>query len=563
MSSTNVLLYDPLRSFRTWNISQIWLGEQVSGGGYIVPNVNDLVIDWDVPGFYKVIYIDTTVNIPNTTPTYIPTLELIDFAHPNTGDGANGFTQRVDIYQPSILERAFLDTTVVPHTLSIDDRYYIYGTEAYTVKVFKGTDISAATGHVISQKYNGSGDLIGENIGLEYLMPNNPAVKRPLVIDVSESLLDGEIVTLVVYTQNGGPIGSHPFIVINSSAIRGTEANSISIVDIQLVSSMLDPVERDLLLVPANINITGGDFQARLIYSNGHTALIPVGTNKCMLHGVQNFNTSLAGIISQVVLTYYANANEPTINVSNPALRSISSVYRIRTVVNNLSHAFKIYVSPRFNTTTGLYENTYYLTNLDYTIFIKLTSDQITVQNQISGPVSYSDLSNAQTLRLSVLISDVIPFGFANYTHVQLVTIDYGSSSDNSTCWLIDYVGNNVNIYGSHLRFEYSPLGQFAIDITAGAVSLNNWLAKLWTPLHAIFDPTQALSAPTPTHFKLSYAEYVGPVKPISDWNVLHGNGLGHAWTNHDTVNVIWLHTTNVVDTYNTLGISPVMINAT
>ena len=46
---------DPTRRFSTFHISEIYTGP--NGTGIWVPNVNDMVIDWD-NGIYKVVSVD-------------------------------------------------------------------------------------------------------------------------------------------------------------------------------------------------------------------------------------------------------------------------------------------------------------------------------------------------------------------------------------------------------------------------------------------------------------------------------------------------------------------------
>jgi hypothetical protein len=555
------LIFDVNRGFRVWLIDQIYLGPTSPTSGRIVPNVDDAVFDWN-RGVFRVVAVDNVFTVGNGEPTYTPTLKLVDLSILAKKQMGLIGSQNLISYQPNVLELAFLNTLVTPFTISLDDRYRVFDTEAAYIKLFKGTDVSANKGTVISKVFNGSGNYISENVELELIDPNNPAIKRPPVFNTIASLYDGEVVTAVIYTQAGGPIGQHSFLIKNSSAIRGLGNNTVFITDIILVSEMLDNIELDLINVPANLPITGGDFQARLLYSDGSNSLISVGTTKCKLHGITNFNTSLAGVSSTVVLNYYPDVNEPIINTSNPYLRSLTHSYRIRTSENVLDKSFKIYVVPVFNTVTNKYTNTYYLTNLNYDILIKLNNSQISVRNLDNTPIDYTTNTESQTLLLSVVMSTVFPIGYTGYTFVQSVIVRYGSET--TFGWILDYKGNNENVYGAEAYFEYSITGQQVIQIKSGAVTIEEWLSILWTPLHAIFNHNLSLSAPTPTHIQLRYKGVSSPIKAISvAWNSNIPNEFGVAWTEYSTVEVVWLAPTLHPDVYLTVGISPVMIKNT
>ena len=554
MSNPTTLLYDLTRGFRSWNIIEIYLGPNSATTGQIVPNVDDLVIDWN-NGLFRV----TALDVQGTTPSYTPTLMLVDFAA--LMDQNNGVNSRLALYQPSILELAFLNTAVMPFTISIDDKYRTYSSEANYAKLFKGSDLST-NGHVISQTYNAIGELVSENIALELIDPTNPAIKRPVVFNTETALYDGETVTLVLYTATGGVRGEHPFLIKNSSAMRGLNANSVYITDIVLVSNMLDPNVLNLINIPANVPLTGGDFQARLLYSDGNSTLISIGSTKCKLYGIENFNTSIAGTVSTVVLTYFPEASEAAVNISNPSVRNISHVYNIHTIQNTLDFSFKIYVVPYYNAESQTYSNKYYLTNITYSLFIELTPAQITVTKQGGGFIDYGINGNAQTLVLSVLMSEVIAFGYTGYTFVQSVTISYGSIA--GIGWIIDYLNNNQQVFGEQAEFSYSTQGQQAISILSGALSIEEWLSRLWESLHAIYDESLGLSPPTPTHFQLRYHGILSPIRVIADYyNILLPNYFSTNWVNYDTVEVVFLKPTVDITVYSTLAVAPVRIRNT
>ena len=65
---------DAARGFRTWNITQIYTGP--AGPGRYVPNVDDMVIDWN-SGFYRVVSVNSL--------TLLSTLDFVPLENMNGG----------------------------------------------------------------------------------------------------------------------------------------------------------------------------------------------------------------------------------------------------------------------------------------------------------------------------------------------------------------------------------------------------------------------------------------------------------------------------------------------
>jgi len=531
--------YNPDRGFRSWHISEVYIGP--TGTGLIVPNINDLIVDYN-NGLLR-------VSDVSPAPGYIPL--MVQWDPTQVTASMSG-----DInYQPSASERAFYDSVSDPKTITIDDRYISNGSDGIVAKLFLGTDTSPNTGKVISLELDVGGNVIGENVPLE-LVENNPVRKRPSVIPVATNLLAGETVTLAIYRADGGISGVHTFIVTDSTAIRSIGAATNAITGITIVTSML---AADTIEVPINVSISGLDFTALLHYANGSTASIPIDGVKCKLHGINSFNTSLPGVPGTVVLSYYPDPTEPAINVSGGA---VSSAYPIVVKPNALNNGFKIYISPKYNVTTGQYVNTYWLTNLDYDLLLELDPALLTITMPLGATPNYTPNSGVQELTLSLVMSDVFSVGYTNYTFVQRVKISYGNADNVSTAWTIDYVGNQFEVYGIGTRFGFSNLGTYPMQLISGELSVANWLTKLYSTIYPIYDNNTANVVRTPTHFRLNYEGITGPDIPVNDWQLYQDSLNGVAWTDLSTVNVIWLYD----DSANgkgmlILGLSPVMIH--
>lgn len=551
--SNSVLQYDKNAPFRIWLISEIYQGPNIVSTGQYVPKKDDLIADY-TSGFYRVTAVDDTPDAQGNPPTYTPTLESIDFSE-LTQISKSGF-KAYSSYMPSAQQRCFFNSVVIPYVLTVDTRFRIYGSQVSYAKVFLGTDLSE-NGSVISQYFSGSGSLVSENIPLTPVDQTNPAIQILNSFNTSALLLDGEVITCVFYDIRGVVCGMQEFLIVNTNAIRGIGQNTTYITGINLVSNLLDTVTLDLINVPANVPIVSYDFRAEIVYSDGSSDLIPVGTAKCKLFGLDNFNTGLQGVTSKVTLTYYLDANEQAININSPINNAVSHVYGIRTIDNVNEFSFKVYVVPTFNNNTNTYSLDFYLTNVNYNLLVKLNPSQYVLESRTNNQIDYSAHPGPQQLTIAVNISSIISVGYTGFTFVQTFTINLGAY--NAVDWLIDYLNTSENVYGENALFEFSTTGQGVISIKSNQLTLQSWLATLWTSIHAIYDQTLVLGAPDPTHFQLSYNNTLSPVYSVTDyWNLLIPNTFNQTLQNNSTMVVIWLYSAPNQNVYQTIGVSAV-----
>ena len=532
------LLIELDRGWRQWRLSDIYQGPNVVPSGEIVANVDDGVIDWDV-GQYRVLSVDAN---------HVPTLELMtSYATINNGVG--------DV-SPMI---AYYDNHTSPFTLSIDDRFIVHGTDAVHLKVFKGTDVTPETGEVVSLRHNADGTVAGENIELERIDVNNPAIRRPRVIDTLVQLPAGELVTVVVYTHAGGPIRTESFRVTHSTAIRRSETSELLLYAITIVTDTIDLVNAKLLNVPLNSNAQQSDYRATLRYTNGTSVEVPVDGVKTRLHGLPEFNSSVTGVVGELLLSYYPDNNEGVINARSPYLHSISNRYQITTISQDYDNTFRIYITPRWNSVSGKYDNSYYLTNIDYNLLIEIDPVLLVIDNGENGVINYAPGGGTQSLNITLNISDVIPIGYTGLTLTQVTNIVYDAPTADSP-WIIDYFGNDIDAFGANVKFQYADTSQYPLDITAGVDVLADWLQLLYWSLHPLRDLAVNTHAPEPSHFRLRYNAIVTRDIPCAHFALLVGNLHNVPWVEHYTVEVVWLLAELNSVERRILGITPVML---
>mgnify|MGYP000305305831 CR=1 FL=1 len=171
-------IYEPEARWCMWNMKEIFTG--TVGANRYVPKVNDWVVDTLARTIYSVLAIDPM--------TLLVTMEPVDNTGLSSLDGDRGANHLV-----------YLDTSVVPHALAVDARFRIPGTMNTYIKIFRGTDVSAATGKVISFLFDASGNFVTNNIPLELAeldTHTNVSIKVPVPCHTKEALADGELVTV-------------------------------------------------------------------------------------------------------------------------------------------------------------------------------------------------------------------------------------------------------------------------------------------------------------------------------------------------------------------------------
>ena len=546
----NVVIEDPLAGFRWWGMSELWKGTEVPGVDLYVPNVNDCIMD-DHDVTWRVTAVDPI--------SKLSTLRIMDSSV--AAQSLQGVTSisRLAPYQQMM--RAFLNTAVTPYTMNLDSLWPVYGSDAAYIKVFQGIDTSSS-GNVISQHYNNLGVLVSENIPLVLTDATNPNISRPLGFNCSTNLNNGEVVTVIVYSIDGDILQQQGFLIMNTNLIRGLGQNQNYITSIELVSNLLDPIDSNVINAPANIPISGANFQAQLNYVDGSNQLITVGTNKCKLFGLEEFNPAIAGVLNNLVLIYYLNSTEAAINISNPNSRSIPATYKIRAVNNTLRFSFKVFVVPNFNVSNHSFSNDYYLCSLDRSIFIKLLPNQYTITMANGGLMDTNPQSPNQEFTIAVNMAAVIPVGYTGFIFPEAITLKYGVLGN--VGWIIDYTNSSVDTYGTGAYAAYSLLGGQVFTVAASQTSLTDWLQLLWEPIKAIFDPSVALSPPVPTHMQFMYDGVLSPILHIAEnWNINHPKIGSTSWGENATLSIIWLVLESDGVTLGTLGISPLVLQNT
>ena len=219
-----------------------------TGTGQYVPNVDDIVFSWDT-GFWRVVAVDTG----NTN---LSMLSRVNIASLGGGLSDVDSTIVAGVGANDNAFCAYVNNSVVPHELTLDTRNIWNGSDNAYVKVFRGTDISAATGTVISAMLDTKGKIVSENIPLEnVVVPNatNLTQKTAKTAYASATLETGESVMVVTYTGSGVVTSIDKFVVVETNFVRSLNQAAKYVSDIQIVSPFLSTSDKRLINCPINM----------------------------------------------------------------------------------------------------------------------------------------------------------------------------------------------------------------------------------------------------------------------------------------------------------------------
>ena len=511
--------YNPSDKFILWSINDVFKyninGNIVGSIGLnkYVPKINDLVVDQSVMSFYLVTALDSITYIAFLTEKDVTSLFNTTVSSYDTVFG-------LETEYQSYTYKTFLDTSVTPYKLTIDTRWKIPGTMSNYCKIFLGADITS-TGTVISMVYDNSGNLRTNNIPLELVVIENMtnySLKIVMPCNTNITMPDNEIVTAVIYDDNGIVIQKRQLLIENTSFIRSINAGTKYVVSIGLTTPFISISNPTVINLPLNIPVSQLNLTGVVNYSDGSSANYPVDNNKFTLQGISQYDPNLDLFVGQtfgLVLRYNLSEGEYSYQ-STPNNKYVSVPYTLQLTNQNNSYIVKIYGYPVWVNSSIGYTMKYFLFNLDRNLYFDVTNLVTYTNNTSFNGKLYNSL---QVLNLSLNLQSVsmnfIPF---IYTQIYSVLLD-GIPTPNQTPWTLQHIQNNtLNTYGSGLRAVIDLQDSSKLRLDSGITTQTGWLAQVYNNIYPILNPNAETTPIQPTWFELTYNNITVQV-PIGNWN--------------------------------------------
>ncbi|HWT40884.1 MAG TPA: hypothetical protein VN081_06510 [Dongiaceae bacterium] len=507
---------DPNRGFKIWGLGQIY---GPNSSGTIVPNVGDLSYD-PVAGWQYAQAINPSTYYTTWTPLPNPGVgNILTPADILLGQGPG--TQSESF-------RMFYNNTLMPYSLAPDGRLHMYSNTIVGYKVFLGTDDSAATGQVISQYYDQAGNLIGETIPMVPTTDSNGAAcLAPAPGSTMQALTDGQVVTLVFYDADAGPVSVDQLIVKNGSYIRQLNAAMKYITSIELVSDFLSQTDQSLIEIPVNMPVDSLPMMGQVNYSDGTSMQHAVDGTIFQLAGLHSFVATTIGQQADLVLFYQPASNEAVYGTSQAPNQKVPQAYKIQTTNVNGAYSPKLYAFPRWVNATYGYTMEYYLSDLDRQQYYYVTP----FVNPNPGSAVFNGLLYGQTqqLVLKVNLSQVDPVRYNNFTFVTTIWVSLlqPGTSAMLPLWTTQYAVNQNPQYGSGTAqaavFTYQSVNNWKLDISCGCTNEQQWLDLLYNNLLPLYNQQAETTPPVPNMVNLIFPGAAPVTIPVSQWNTTIG----------------------------------------
>ena len=492
---------------RMWWKTDIWLGG--AGLNKFIARLKDLVFDPTSLSLEIVDHVDEV--------TYVPQLRQINFNGLGVllsqqdmifgvGPGTRG-----DDY------RAYLDKSVYPYVLALDDRLGVPGSDSSYAKIFRSSNEDVS----ISQIYNTSNVFVSANIPLETVAISghtNYHYKSIPPCKTTDDLVSGDLITVKVYSVSGHVVKIRQCIVEETTAIRDHNTTGRRITSISLESAFLSPTENNLIIYPLNVPINALNLIGVVTYNDGIVRM-PVDGTKFRLHGLEQVSANMPEEV-ELVLQYFLSPGEVSVSSGGTLNNNINIPIRIRVAPSSWStltngYAVKLFCFPQWNATLSTYQLRWFMFGLDRNLFFDVTS--AVVLSADTGSFDGTLYGTLQRRRVSLRLSNV-SMSFNDFTHVQLVDINlFGPPSSTGTPWTVKHVSGASNPdYGLQLIARFNAGS--TVNISAGKSNYAEWLDALYKNSQAIYNPALEANAPDPTHFILMYNSSE-QIYPVSAWN--------------------------------------------
>lgn len=540
----SIPIYDPDALWRMWSIDEVYQG-QVAQNRF-VPKVNDYVID---PRTFETWIVDELDNV-----TLIPTLRAIrpagmtaTFTQADVLFGVGPGTQ-ADTY------RVYVDKSVMPHVLAVDVRLRVAGTMSSYAKIVRGP-VNTADLDIISKVYDSAGTFISDKIPLELVAidsHDNYSIKVVQVCHTTEDLVDGEIVTAIIYSDNGHVVSKRQLLVENTGFIRSVNAGLKYISHISLDTAFLSPSMDDTIEYPLNVPINALNLMGKVHYSNGETLTLAVDGTKFRMHGIDQYTSSIIGQKIDLVLSYALSPGEVAYGAVGTTQKYITEPYKLVTTNPNNSYTVKLFGYPFWVDAANGYQMRWYLLNLDRNVFFEVTN--LVSFDSNTGAFDPKGYNYMQRKSVSVNLKQVSGV-FKPFIHTQTVEIVLKSAPQpGSTAWTVSHESNSSRpVYGEGLFAK--KISDYTVNIASGLPNVTEWINQLYLNTFPLVNPNTELAPLQPTHFVLTY-NGISNDYPIAQWN--QNLAVGGMIQNYKTMLIRFIKRTASGDL--TLGVSALLV---
>lgn len=506
-------IYDPDIYHRLWYMGDIWLGSGEAEGKYVVKK-NDLVYDLNGGAItlYRVVSVDDETFEPTFKEALVNTDNLSEtISNSDILFGVNSSSQ-ADTY------RIYLDNTTTPYTLCVDQRLQVNGTMTSYAKIFKG----GLEGETISKLFDNSGNYISDAIPLEKVAINNHdnyAIKSIPPCKCTHDLADGEVVTVVLYSDDGGIVSKRQLLVENTSFIRRLNTSTKYITHISLDSILLNPYDDRMIDYPINLPVNSFNMIGKVHYSDGSTISLPIDGNKFTLAGLNDFVATIIGQKVNLVLMYTLGKDEVSFNTVVGEHNVITEPYSLKVIDPDDEMSVKLFCYPVWVNENLGYTLRFYMYTQDRSLWYDVT-DYVNFSDQ-TGEVDGTLYGYRQQKTVYVNMKDVSD-SYKPYIHVQNIDVVLmRKPNGRETMWKVKSDTNTGKYFFDMVAIKSSDIntGVWYVNIKNNKETVKEWLDAIYGIQEPMFNEAIENTYPEPTHFYLTVDDEIRKYEVQKDWD--------------------------------------------
>lgn len=498
-------IFQPDGKWTMWSIHEIYRGSQ--GQNKYIPKVNDYVVEPETGAMFVVTDLNNITFIPELSPV-ITNQQAANAVDILTSGSDNNY-------------RAYFDKSVNPYTISVDGLLKIYASTANFARIYRGQFIDPTK--LISRRYDNNNNFIGHDIPLQLVAYNthdNYAIKSVPPCTTQAELLDGEVVTVVIYDTNSKVLSKVSLLVEETTYVAQAFNEQKYITQIFIKSSFINISNESNIHYPVNLPLVSFNPIGVVQYNDGSQIEYPIDDNKFSLYGLDQFVSTIIGHNVPLVLSYRLDANEAALATVTSDGSFITRPYSLIVSNPNTSYNVKLFIYPVWIDASTGYTFKAWLMNLDRNILFNVTN-LIALSNSSAAFNSYA-YGVTQRLTFTLDLANVSGI-FNHFIHIQTVDIVLRAPANDTysnNIWEVsNQVPTSVPYYGTNLKAIRNNINHNKVKVDSDITTLTEWINRLYVPTQPLVNPLTELEAIIPTHFELLYGveSIIVPIENFGD----------------------------------------------
>lgn len=475
-------VYDPDVTYPDGKVLMVPPLYSLVGGDGTEPNV-----------LFVVTATDSTSYKSTLVPVYLP-------------DISGGFGMSTAISYGNTMFRAYFDTRANPYTLTLD-RVVFYGgsPSTYTITRYPNDPDKA---QVVSLYYDETGTYAGTSVPMLRL-ENSQNIWYCKSCNITFVPDDDEELLVKVYSETG--------MLVATTTVFAKAADIIN------TALNYRPKIADLVVKGTQTLSTGGFYlyekqqlsdlgiYGQIVYSTGSTRNITIDQMQTILFGADDFRSAYAGQKQQLMLRYNLSYNETVGTTSDDVTVTVSSISRIfdvTVIANELAAPIKISVIPEWNVEQNAYTLYYYYYSTTHNRAVDVTSAVSVVSGSFTGNYYLNWQSFSFGLDMNVVDPATYP-GSTNYTQSVAIKLQPPAAL---VRYMISDSTSSPYVYGADsstsrrpVMFFDSSIGKYFIasSLFGNTAAL---LQSFYYNANPPIDNTTETALPVPTHFTVRNA---------------------------------------------------------